>query len=710
MIRLLLLLTALVGGLSPGSVSAQGPAHISVDITVESQQPAPGRPTPLIIRMVPQPGWHGYWSNPGDSGLPLEVTWKAPANITFGPLRHPAPTMLELGGIASYVHAGPASLVSSVTLPKDMPIGSKVAIEASLRWLACSDTLCVPEQKTIGLTLTAGNGEADAASADLVEAAQHALPSLARDARFDTTADTLVLSVPDAAHRLDPARTRFYPANDSIFAASARQRARRAADAVVITTGQVAINDADRIAGVVSDGRAAYSISATRAKIASVGQASATPAVDVERQPTARRHAAAGKSVAASTGPAVVDESTAFGGLLWTLIAAIAGGVLLNLMPCVFPILSLKALALAHAGRGAGARREAIAYTIGSIAAAMALGAALLALRAAGSEAGWAFQLQDPRVVLVLLTLSLAITLNLAGLFELPTAVTSQGRNRGGFATGALAALVATPCSGPFMGVALGAAMTMPPVQALFVFAGLGFGVALPFLLVGLIPALRDRLPRPGAWMQTLRQILAIPMLVTTVALAWLLGRQVGVDGMAIGLVAAAATGAMLWWAGLRQRRGASATMPALAIAATLVVITIAVEPVTSVQAVPFETADQNALPSREPFSEERLAELRRAGTPVFVDFTADWCLSCKVNERIAIDTDRTREAFRDHGVVTLIGDWTRADPAITRFLQRHGRNSIPFYLYYKQAAPVQVLPQILGPSTLSDIARKGTI
>jgi thiol:disulfide interchange protein/DsbC/DsbD-like thiol-disulfide interchange protein len=707
--RLLLLLAVLFGGLSSGPASAQSLAHISVDIVPASQQPAPGRPMPLIVRMTPQTGWHGYWSNPGDSGLPLEVAWKAPAGVTFGPLQHPAPTMLELAGIASYVHAGPASLVSNVTLPKDMPIGTKVPIEASLRWLACSETLCVPEQRTIGFTLTAGSGAADAANAHLVKTAQNALPSLVRNARFDAAADTLTLSVPDSARRLDPARTRFFPASDSIFAAGTGQRASRTADGVVITIGQATIDDPDRIVGVVSDGRTAYSISATRARIALVTQKSPTAALDTNSLSVAPPAATSGKPAVSLTRPANSDGPMAAGGLLLTLLAAIAGGVLLNLMPCVFPILSLKALALAQAGRG-DARREAIAYTVGSALAALALGGVLIALRAAGSEAGWAFQLQDPRFVLLLLALSAAITLNLAGLFELPTAVTSPGRDRGAFATGALASLVATPCSGPFMGVALGAAMAMPPVQALVVFAGLGFGVALPFLLIGFIPAWRRRLPRPGAWMQTLRHILAIPMLATTVALAWLLGRQAGVDGMAIGVAVVAMTGALLWWAGLRQRCGSSARGPALALVAALVVVTVAVDSPAPGQAASLDIAARPDAPAREPFTEARLAELRRAGTPVFVDFTADWCLSCKVNERIAIDTDRTRKAFRNHGVVTLVGDWTRGDPAITRFLKRHGRNSIPFYLFYEPGAPAQTLPQILAPATLSDFAGKGTI
>jgi thiol:disulfide interchange protein len=359
--------------------------------------------------------------------------------------------------------------------------------------------------------------------------------------------------------------------------------------------------------------------------------------------------------------------------VLGALLGALVGGLLLNIMPCVFPILSLKALSLAKAGGDERqARREAIAYTGGAILICLALGATLLGLRAGGAAVGWAFQLQDPRVILSLLLLVTAIALNLAGLFELPAlnggaGLASRGGVNGAFWTGALAAFVATPCTGPFMGAALGAALVLPTPVALAVFAGLGLGLALPFLLLGFVPALRRRLPRPGAWMGRLRRLLSVPMFLTALALAWILGRQAGVDGMALGLAAA-------------------------------LVVALVLVPAGTTEAA---TATSQSVLKSEPFSESRIAALQQEGRPVFVYFTADWCVTCKVNEKAALERKQVADAFAAKKVAVLVGDWTRGDPAIGRFLEKHGRSGVPLYLYYEPGKPVELLPQVLTPSRL---------
>jgi thiol:disulfide interchange protein len=382
----------------------------------------------------------------------------------------------------------------------------------------------------------------------------------------------------------------------------------------------------------------------------------------------------------------------------------VLGGLLLNVMPCVFPILSLKALGLARSGEGErAARAEALAYTAGVMLVCVALGAVLLALRAAGSSAGWAFQLQDPRVIGVLLLLVSAIAFNLAGLFELPVpAFAGKGGATGAFMTGALAAFVATPCSGPFMAGAIGAALVLPAAAALTVFAGLGLGIALPFLLIGFVPALRRRMPRPGAWMGRLRRVLAVPMFLTALALAWVLGRQAGIDGMTIGLAAALLLALGLWIGGRRQAAGrragwaiALAAVPALA--ATLLLHPAAVR------------AEAGGVPGAEPFSEARLAALRGQGRPVFAYFTADWCLTCKVNEKAAIETATVADAFGKGKVAVLVGDWTDGDPALGRFIEAHNRAGVPLYLWYpKGAATPRVLPQVLTPAMLASLPSGG--
>lgn len=321
-------------------------------------------------------------------------------------------------------------------------------------------------------------------------------------------------------------------------------------------------------------------------------------------------------------------------------------------------------------------------------------------------EIGWSFQLQNPYVVLGLLVLTTAIGLNLAGLYELRGAsidgvLASRPSIAGSFWTGALSAFVATPCSGPFMAGALGAAMVLPAPAALAIFAGLGLGMALPFLAIGFVPALRRVLPKPGAWMTMFRHVLAIPMLLTALALAWLLGRQAGVEGMATGLGIAMTLGLALWWLGARQRRGRERNWAVLAPTVALAALLIFRMPDSA--AVAAAVGESSA---RQPFSEERLMALRAKNVPVFVDFTADWCLSCKINERMAIDTDEVQQAFKAAGVVTLVGDWTRGDPAITRFLARHRRNSIPYYLFYPPGHPPRALPQVLTPGMLLAYAR----
>jgi thiol:disulfide interchange protein len=398
------------------------------------------------------------------------------------------------------------------------------------------------------------------------------------------------------------------------------------------------------------------------------------------------------------------------GALLVALGGALLGGLLLNVMPCVFPILSLKALSLARGGGDERTvRREALAYAGGVMLVCVALGGLLLALRAGGSAAGWAFQLQDPRVILVLMLLTAAIGFNLAGLYELPSvsgggALAAKGGTGGAFWTGALAAFVATPCTGPFMGAALGAALVLPTLGALAVFAGLGLGMALPFLLLGYVPRVRALLPRPGAWMDMLRRVLALPMFATALGLAWILGRQAGVDGMTLGLVAATLLVAGLWWVGMRQHGGrARAWWPLVpATAAALVLVTMLPRTPATAQAG-VATADAGAVP----FDRAKLAAYRAAGTPVFLYFTADWCLTCKVNEKAAIERVEVRDAFTRAGIVMMVGDWTGGDAEISRFLGEQGRSGVPLYLFAAKGEDrLRVLPQVLTPATLTALAR----
>ena len=429
----------------------------------------------------------------------------------------------------------------------------------------------------------------------------------------------------------------------------------------------------------------------------------------------AKARAAIAPPAAASKAPAAVAPAAAetadLGGYALVFGAALLGGLILNLMPCVFPILSLKAMALARSGgTAAHARQEALGYSTGVIVTILALGGALLLLRSAGSAAGWAFQLQNPAVVAGLLLLVSAIALNMTGLFELPSLSMSGpmgGKGSSGFAgslaTGALAAFIATPCTGPFMAGALGAALIMPPLAAMGVFAGLGLGMALPFLLLGFWAPARRLIPRPGQWMVTLRHVLSVPMFATALGLAWLIGRQAGVGAMTTALAAALVMGLALWWYGVLQRaghRGLSALILATA-SVPMIALGVVAAPVAAATTGPVDSL------GGQPFADSRLEALRREGRPVFVYFTADWCLTCKVNEAAALDTADVAQAFTKGGVSVLRGDWTRQDPTISRFLKAHGRAGVPLYLWYPAGGEASELPQVLTRQMLVDLALK---
>jgi thiol:disulfide interchange protein len=392
---------------------------------------------------------------------------------------------------------------------------------------------------------------------------------------------------------------------------------------------------------------------------------------------------------------------------LIALGAALLGGLLLNLMPCVFPMISLKAMSLVRTGSDdRAARIEAIGYATGAIGTIAAMGAALLMLRRGGAALGWAFQLQDPRVVTGLLLLIIAIATNMAGLFELPSMNLAGGPASSGYwgsiSTGALAAFIATPCTGPFMAGALGAAMILPTPAAMAVFVGLGIGLALPFLCLGFFKPLRRWVPRPGPWMTTFRHLLSLPMFATALGLAWILGRQVGLDGLMQALAAALLLGLALWWYGLRQRAGKHGHMAAIA-AFFAVIGALFWVPAGGPAKAASIAPEKDALMS-EPFSETRLQALRSEGRPVFLYLTADWCLTCKVNEATSLANADVAKAFARHNVAVLRGDWTRQDPAISRYLKAQGRAGVPLYLWFRPGGEAQELPQVLSPDMLEKL------
>ncbi|MBX7495307.1 thioredoxin family protein [Qipengyuania sp. 6B39] len=679
----MLLLASLLGTVALAQSQPGGPNDIAVEIYADRERVADDGSVEMTValRFVPRaPEWHGYWSNPGDAGLGMEVDWSWPAEW-FGEAAYPLPKRLVIGDLMNHIYEGEYAVLYPVTIPAGTNIEDLGPLRARVRYLACTDTICVPQTGEVRLDPS----RVDAPLVDVWRA--DAVPPLGSEAGFEFTRDRLRIGIPLPAASDLAGEPHVFVATNEIGGGQQ----------LVYTGVQTFIRQGDllvaeiplRDINVPADVELAVEPRPEVVEgILDLGNGRglkfmATPA-DVPLEGV--------KPIRGSVTPAV-----------WQLLlAALAGGLLLNIMPCVFPILSLKALSLAKAGGDERtARSDALAYTAGVVLACAALGLVILALRSAGEQVGWAFQLQQPVVVVALFLLALAITANFLGWFEVPgMAISGQGRSRGGsFATGLLAAFVATPCTGPFMALALGAALVIPPLHGLAVFVALGVGLALPFLLVGFVPAIRARLPKPGPWMERFRRWMALPMGLTALALAWLVWR---IGGGAFLLVAGAIGAALiagLYLAGRFQRRGKGG--PIFGALAGAIVLAFVFLPTPQ-----SEAAATESLLDPVPFSDTALDEARATGRPVFVWFTADWCVTCKINESVAIEREATRAAFADAGVIAMRADWTRPDEEISRMLTQQGAAGIPLYLWYAPGKDAEQLPQVLTPDLLAEKAR----
>lgn len=675
------LLALLLGGQQARAQLPGIEIHVHAGLEAETLRPAPGSTVTLAIAMRPDAGWHGYWSNPGDAGEGLSLEWKLPAGASAGTPRFPVPETLIISGFMNYVYEKPHAVLVDIKLPARLAVGAQIPVSVEAYWLACTDRVCVPQQGTLALELTVGDGKIPAANRARFDAWRAALPvPLDREARYAVTGKQITIAIPYPTSTA-VARPYFFPASAGVIDHMAPQKFRRTANWLVLETALSPTRKKavpENIEGLfrIGEGEGLF-VKAKAGEIPSGGEPlkGSAPASNKDQTPS----------------------------LIWLLLGALAGGLLLNIMPCVFPILGLKALALAKAGGNESeARADALAYAAGVVLSCIALGGIMLLLRAGGEEVGWAFQLQEPGFVLFLFLLMVGITANLLGVFELGSfggggALTRKPGLMGSFWTGALAAIVATPCTGPFMAAALGAALLLPTFEALILFATLGFGIALPFLAIAYIPALRARLPKPGPWLATFRRAMAIPMGLTALALLWLLGRLQGPHMVVLAVLLALALLASVVVFHFWKKRG-------VAIFALLFGLLLAggwmLMPRFVVPAMPISEA--RALPSQT-FSEARLNVLRTEGKPVFVYFTADWCVTCKINEAAVLEGEETAKLFAAKGITVLRGDFTKRDPAIARFLSAHDAAGVPLYLYYPKGGEAQKLPQILADAVLRD-------
>lgn len=676
---LFLLLSLILTVLLPSQAFAQLGKEIHIAAALVPEGPvAPGDTVDVAVTMTPEKGWHGYWVNPGDAGQETAFYWTLPGGWSAGEPAYPVPGTLMVAGFMNHVYEADYAILVPITVAKDAAPGRAYPVSLDLEWVACSDTICVPQQGSFATSVeVAAVGGKPEQRFDEWRAAIP--PLIDSKAQFEIAGGKLRIGIPLPAG-LEITAPHLFLRESGVVDYAAPQIFRRTGDWLV---AELALkrNTEDPLSAL-------------------------SGILKLDNKGEGVRFAAIAGAVPQG-GEVVAAEAGIEPAPLWSLLGlALLGGLLLNIMPCVFPILSLKALSLARAGESeAEARREGLAYTGGVILACLALGGLMLALRAAGNEIGWAFQLQEPGVVVFLLVLAAAITANFAGVFELPSLSVTSDRPLGAFATGLLAAFVATPCTGPFMAAAMGAALLLPTAQALLLFAALGLGIALPFLALGFVPALRRLLPKPGKWMNVFRRILAIPMGLTALALVWLSVRVGGKPFALLALLLVAGVLIALAVAGVLQRRGKLAWPAFGLIAAPFLVFAAFALPAAY---DPASAKMDESIHDPVAFDEAVLDDtISSQGKPVFLWFTADWCLTCKVNERVAIEREEVRDAFQKAGVVTMRGDWTQADPAITKFLERHGAAGVPLYLWYEPNKAPEQLPQVLTPAMLVERAAR---
>ena len=653
--------------------------------------PASGGTISVALVQTMQEGWHTYWLNPGESGEPTTIAWTLPQDFTAGGIKWPHPERIPFGELANYGYSEQVLLRTEIVVPAGLKAGDNVTVKADAAWLVCKD-ICIPEKATLDLTLPVVDGTPSAADewrdAFADARSREPLKNAPFDARFAATASDVTLYFQPTVSRIELGKgAQFFPFTKGLLKASAPQsaEARDAGFAIAVPPGW-RLRDAER-----------------RQSTETIDGVLVVPSVSGATQAfelTLRR----GDVPAATAKVAAADLP-----LAEAILFAILGGLILNLMPCVFPILSMKALALVQAGHTERPWTDGIAYLLGVLVTFAGLAGALLWLRSMGEDVGWGFQLQSPLSVAILAYILTLVGLNLSGVFNVGGSIQNTGQGlagkgglAGAFFTGVLAVVVAAPCTAPFMGAAMGYAFTQDPIITIVVFLALGLGLALPWVIVCFSPALIRLLPRPGAWMERFKQFLAFPMYAAAAWLVWVLSQQVDPEGLfrvMLGLVMLALAA---WAFGVVQARAAQSQRIIL----SSIVFLLALAASVALIATPFATrtgdgtvaeGEGGAQMPKIAYTAARLAELRNEGRPVFVNLTAAWCVSCLYNERVALSSKAVADLFKATNTAYVVGDWTNQNAEIGKLLKEHGREGVPLYLYFPPGSgQPQVLPQIL--------------
>lgn len=663
----------------------------------------PGERFDIALRLELDPHWHAYWKNPGDTGLAPSVDWVAPEGLNFGELMYAAPErIITPPDFVSYGYEGEVFFIAEVTVSEDLPAGQRVAIQADASWLAC-ETMCIPGSAKLALELPAASVDAGSlkpsAWAESLLAARSRIPAMPQSANlsFENLESTISVSVQwEGFEGIDTEKLYFYAEEEGLINSAAKQNFALTGDTLIVSMmkSEYFEGDVERFTGVLQ-------------------YEAGFPDLDGEQY----IFLSSEMPVSGVGGAALSASSSATISLGKALIFAFLGGMILNLMPCVFPVLSIKALGfLQHSGTDS---REpfyhGLTFALGVLVSFWVLAGALIGLRAGGESLGWGFQLQSPYFVGALLVIMFLFGLSLSGVFEFGTsAVGLAGRVKGesygsSFFSGVLATAVATPCTGPFMGPALGFALTLSAFQSLTVFTLLALGMATPYVLLSSFPRLINRLPRPGPWMETFKQLMAFPMFATCIWLIWLMGAHVGNDGllMTLGGLLVVAIGAWIYGRWSVPSRSPAVRRVAMAFAALSIVFGIWIL-LPSGQATGAASADGTEGPDQygivwESFSPERVEEARSNGSLVFIDFTAKWCLTCKANKAVVFSSADVRRRFQELDAVMVKADWTKRNPVITEALESFGRSGVPLYVLYDGLNEPKVLPELLNPGIVLD-------
>ncbi len=694
----LLALALLAPGLAQAAESAAVTSpRVTATLLSSRDAVAPGERFQVALVQKIAPGWHTYWANPGDSGEPTRIAWTLSQGATAGEIQWPAPKAIPVEPLVNFGFEGTVLLPVEIVVPPEAKIGERLTLQAAATWLVC-EKICIPEEGTLTLDLPVAPAAIVAEAAQSrIEAARAALPAPAGfRGRLAAEGEALVLTLPG----LPAAATelRVFPLSDTLIDHAAAQEVRTSDGATVV---RLARSSAFKIAAGEIAGVLTY-------REGGLSQA-LTFAADVEP-------ALVGAASAPAAPPATVRIPLPAEGAdltLWAaLLFAFAGGLILNLMPCVLPVLFIKALGFAQLAQASRSqvREQGLLFLSGVLVTFMALAAMVIALGALGTSVGWGFQLQSPPLVIALAVVMTLIGLNLLGAFEIGTSaagvghgLASRGGRLGAFMTGVLAVVVATPCTAPFMGAAIGYAVTQPPLLGLSVFLSLALGFALPVVALSFAPGLLRLLPKPGRWMLILKQAFAFPMFATAIWLIWVASVQAGPGGVLAALVAVLAAGFVVWLVGVTRGSGRGR------LASSLVAVLVACGAGWFVVQSAVPEVAQARAGDTQAWSPERVVALQAEGRPVFVNFTAAWCITCLANERVALSRQEVKDAFAELKVVYLKADWTNRDSRIAFALAEQGRAGVPLYLFYPggKGGQPEILPQLLTPDMVVSAARR---